>query len=90
MADRITGTVKWYDAANGCGFITTTWEGGHDVFVHFTEIQTDGYRTLNEGDQVEFSIEESPRGLRAVNVVKLDQSQASGHDVGLLVPKLFS
>ncbi len=69
MADRITGTVKWFNAAKGYGFIAH--EGGKDVFVHFSAIQSSGYRALNEGDQVEFSIEDSPKGPQAANVVKL-------------------
>ncbi len=69
MADRITGTVKWFNAAKGYGFIAH--EGGKDVFVHFSAIQSEGYRSLNEGDKVEFSIEDSPKGPQAVNVVKL-------------------
>jgi CspA family cold shock protein len=69
MADRITGTVKWFNAAKGYGFIAR--EGGKDVFVHFSAVQMEGYKTLNEGDQVEFGIEDSPKGPQAVNVVKL-------------------
>jgi CspA family cold shock protein len=69
MADRITGTVKWFNAAKGYGFIAH--EGGKDVFVHFSAIQSDGYRSLNEGDSVEFSIEDSPKGPQATNVMKL-------------------
>jgi CspA family cold shock protein len=68
MADRITGTVKWFNAAKGYGFIAH--EGGKDVFVHFSAIQTEGYRALNEGERVEFSIEDSPKGPQAVNVTK--------------------
>ncbi len=68
MADRITGTVKWFNAAKGYGFIAH--EGGKDVFVHFSAIQTEGYRSLNEGERVEFSIEDSPKGPQAVNVTK--------------------
>ncbi len=69
MADRITGTVKWFNASKGYGFIAH--EGGKDVFVHFSAIQTEGYRSLNEGEQVEFSIEDSPKGPQAVNVTKV-------------------
>ncbi len=69
MADRITGTVKWFNASKGYGFIAH--EGGKDVFVHFSAIQSEGYRSLNEGEQVEFSIEDSPKGPQAVNVVKV-------------------
>ena len=60
------GTVKWFNAAKGFGFISR--EGGDDVFVHFKSIQADGYKTLNEGDKVEFEIEETPKGLSAANV----------------------
>jgi CspA family cold shock protein len=70
MADRIQGTVKWFNASKGFGFIAH--EGGKDVFVHFSAIQSDGYRSLNEGDKVEFSIEDSPKGPQATNVVKVD------------------
>ena len=63
------GTVKWFNAAKGYGFIQR--ENGEDVFVHFSAIQqTEGYRSLNEGDRVEFSIEDSPKGPQAVNVTK--------------------
>ncbi len=71
MAERTTGTVKWFNAAKGYGFIER--EGGKDLFVHFSEIQdpNDGYRTLNEGDRVEFTVGESPKGPQATNVVKI-------------------
>lgn len=69
MADRVSGTVKWFNASKGYGFIA--YEGGKDVFVHFSAIQTEGYRSLNEGEQVEFSIEQSPKGPQAVNVTKM-------------------
>ena len=70
MAERTTGTVKWFNAAKGYGFISH--EGGKDLFVHFSEIQDpgNGYRSLNEGDQVEFTIGSSPKGPQAVNVTK--------------------
>lgn len=68
MPDRKTGTVKWFNASKGYGFIAH--EGGKDVFVHFSAIASEGYRSLNEGEQVEFSIEDSPKGPQAVNVVK--------------------
>ncbi|MBS4762014.1 cold-shock protein [Carnobacteriaceae bacterium zg-ZUI252] len=63
------GTVKWFNGEKGFGFITR--ENGEDLFVHFTAIQTDGYRTLEEGQAVEFEIGEGARGPQAVNVVKL-------------------
>ncbi len=68
MSERIRGTVKWFNASKGYGFIGRD-EGGDDVFVHFTAIQMDGYRRLNEGQQVEFVIEEGPRGMQAAEVV---------------------
>jgi cold shock protein len=67
MSERIQGTVKWFNAAKGYGFIGR--ENGDDVFVHFSAIQSDGYRRLEEGQQVEFTIEEGPKGLQAAMVV---------------------
>ncbi|HEX9616122.1 MAG TPA: cold-shock protein [Anaerolineales bacterium] len=69
MAERIVGTVKWFNAAKGYGFIGR--DGGDDVFVHFSSIQSDGYRRLEKGQQVEFSVEEGPKGLQAAKVVPL-------------------
>ena len=66
MSERIVGTVKWFNAGKGYGFLAQ--EGGDDVFVHYSAINMDGYRTLEEGQQVEFSVEEGPKGLQAVNV----------------------
>ncbi len=66
MSERITGTVKWFNAAKGYGFLAQ--EGGADIFVHYSAISMDGYRTLKEGQKVEFSIEKGPKGLQAVNV----------------------
>jgi len=62
------GTVKWFNATKGFGFITA--EDGKDVFVHFSAIQTDGFKTLDEGQKVEFDLEDGPRGPQAVNVTK--------------------
>ena len=69
MADRVSGTVKWFNGAKGYGFIAPD-DGGEDVFVHFSAIQADGYRNLEEGDRVEFTIEDGKKGLQATNVVK--------------------
>jgi cold shock protein len=66
MAERVTGTVKWFNASKGYGFIAR--EGGPDVFVHFSAIMTEGFKTLSEGQQVEFEIEQGPKGLQAANV----------------------
>jgi len=69
MSERIVGTVKWFNATKGYGFIGR--ENGEDVFVHFSAIQSDGYRKLEAEQKVEFSIEEGPKGLQAANVVPL-------------------
>jgi CspA family cold shock protein len=69
MSERIQGTVKWFNATKGYGFISR--EGGEDVFVHYSAIQTEGYRTLNEGQRVEFTVERGPKGLQASNVTIL-------------------
>ncbi len=61
-----TGTVKWFNDAKGYGFISQ--EGGEDVFVHHTAIQMDGFRTLKEGEKVEFEVVQGPKGLQAANV----------------------
>jgi len=66
MEERIVGTVKWFNATKGYGFIGR--EGGEDVFVHFSAINMDGYRRLKEGQNVEFSVEDGPKGLQAANV----------------------
>ena len=66
MSERITGTVKWFNATKGYGFIAH--DGGEDVFVHYSAIQMEGYRKLKEGQTVEFSIEKGPKGLQAANV----------------------
>ena len=60
------GTVKWFNAAKGYGFISRN--GGEDVFVHFRSIAGEGYKTLNEGDLVQFDVEKGPKGLQASNV----------------------
>jgi len=66
MEDRIIGTVKWFNESKGYGFIER--EDGPDVFVHYSAIQVEGFRTLREGQQVEFSIQEGPKGPQAVEV----------------------
>ena len=63
-----TGTVKWFNESKGYGFITQD-DGGADVFVHYRSIQGSGFKTLKEGQQVTFDVEEGPRGLQASNVV---------------------
>ena len=63
------GKVKWFDNKKGYGFITP--ESGKDVFVHHTAIQGDGYKTLQEGEEVEFDIVQGPKGEQAANVTKI-------------------
>jgi CspA family cold shock protein len=66
---REQGTVKWFNAAKGYGFIQR--QSGEDVFVHFSAIQSEGYKSLNEGQAVEFEVKQGPKGLQAENVVGL-------------------
>ncbi|MFN8573588.1 MAG: cold-shock protein [Gemmatimonadaceae bacterium] len=66
---RISGTVKWFNDAKGFGFISR--EGGPDVFVHFSAIQTPGFKTLAEGDRVEFEIVQGQKGPQASDVIKV-------------------
>ena len=69
MAERENGTVKWFNNAKGYGFITR--EGGEDIFVHYSSIRGDGFRSLREGQKVEFSTVDSGKGLQAQDVVVL-------------------
>ncbi|HUF88520.1 MAG TPA: cold-shock protein [Gemmatimonadota bacterium] len=68
MAERMTGTVKWFNDAKGFGFIQQ--ENGPDVFVHFSAIQADGFKSLSENDKVEFEVTQGPKGPQAANVTK--------------------
>jgi cold shock protein len=63
------GTIKWFDSAKGYGFISR--EGNPDVFVHYKAINAEGYKTLAEGDTVEFETEQGPKGEQAINVTKI-------------------
>ncbi|MFQ5436930.1 MAG: cold-shock protein [Anaerolineae bacterium] len=69
MSERKTGTVKWFSDQKGFGFLEQ--EGGKDVFVHHSAIVSEGYRSLTEGDRVEFSIEQGPKGPAATDVRKI-------------------
>ena len=66
MSEQETGTVKWFSDSKGYGFITR--DAGGDVFVHFSAIEGEGFRSLREAQRVEFSVEDGPKGLQAVNV----------------------
>lgn len=67
MSERTNGTVKWFNGSKGYGFISR--ENGEDVFVHYSAIQGYGYRSLDEGQHVEFTVEQGAKGLQAANVV---------------------
>ena len=69
MSERVTGTVKWFNDQKGFGFLSQ--EGGADVFVHHSAIQSEGFRSLAEGDRVEFSVEDGPKGPAAADVRKI-------------------
>ncbi len=66
MADRETGTVKWFNGKKGYGFITR--ENGDDIFVHFSDIESDGYKTLDDGDSVDFTVADGEKGKQAKEV----------------------
>jgi CspA family cold shock protein len=70
VSDRVVGTVKWFNDSKGYGFISP--DGGEDIFVHYSAIQADGFRTLKEGQRVEFAVEQGPKGLQATNVTNLN------------------
>ena len=67
------GTVKWFDPKKGYGFIQPDEEGAEDVFVHYSAIAGEGFRNLDQGEHVEFTIEDSPKGPQAANVVRLPE-----------------
>ncbi len=69
MSSRRNGKVKWFEASKGFGFITD--ENGQDLFVHFSDIQAEGYKTLSEGEEVSFEIEMAEKGEKAVSVEKI-------------------
>ena len=71
MSEREQGVVKWFNEAKGFGFIQR--DGAEDVFVHYTAIQTPGFKTLQEGQRVEFAVEQGRKGLQAVEVQPLEQ-----------------
>lgn len=70
MAERKTGTIKWFDEDKGYGFIEPD-EGSEDVFLHFSELNQEGFKTIEEDERVEFEVEQGPKGLKATNVDRL-------------------
>ena len=68
--ERLKGTVKWFNGAKGYGFIGRD-DGGADIFVHFSAITSEGYKSLTDGDQVEFELVQGPKGPQAANVTKI-------------------
>jgi CspA family cold shock protein len=73
LSDHGTGVVKWFNSEKGFGFITQ--DDGPDLFVHYSAIQGSGYRSLEEGEKVEFEVTQGPKGLLASNVVRLSINQ---------------
>jgi CspA family cold shock protein len=69
--DRMTGKVKWFSRVKGYGFITPEQPGSEDVFVHYSNIEGTGFRNLEEGERVEFEVEDSPKGPQATHVTRL-------------------
>jgi CspA family cold shock protein len=70
LTERMIGTVKWFDSSKGYGFIQPEVESAEEIFVYYTAIVDNGFRNLYEGDRVEFSVVDDPRGPQAINVVR--------------------
>ena len=75
MSERETGTVKWFNDSKGFGFISR--ESGDDVFVHYSDVQGGGFRSLREGQRVEFSVEQGTKGPKTTNVLALDSGPSA-------------
>ena len=69
MSNKMTGLVKWFNADKGFGFISQ--ENGTDVFAHFSKIKSNGFKSLEDGQKVQFDVEQGERGLQAVNIIKI-------------------
>jgi cold shock protein len=82
--ERATGKVKWFSQEKGYGFITR--EDGSDVFVHYSSLQGNGFRTLEQGEPVEFDVVEEPKGMKAHNVARLDPPAPAGAQDGWGAP----
>lgn len=78
MSNKQTGTVKWFHNTKGYGFIST--EQGEDAFVHYSEIQADGFRKLRRGEPVEFILDEGEKGLHAKEVISLQQEEETSDE----------
>jgi len=78
VSERETGTVKWFNDSKGFGFISR--ESGDDVFVHYSDVQGGGFRSLREGQRVEFSVEQGTKGPKATNVLALDSGPSPSTD----------
>lgn len=74
MSERFTGTVKWFNAAKGYGFIGRD-DGQNDIFVHYSSINMEGYRRLKEGQKVEFAVEQGAKGQQAADVTPIEEQQ---------------
>jgi len=78
VSERETGTVKWFNDSKGFGFISR--ESGDDVFVHYSDVQGGGFRSLREGQRVEFSVEQGDKGPKATNVLALDSGPSASSE----------
>ena len=81
----VTGVVKWFNNQKGFGFICSS-EGGEDIFVHFTQVTMQGYKSLKTGQSVSFDISRGPKGLHATNIQVIGEAIAPGHTQPLFTP----